>query len=172
MARKVSVAGFTVLLAMSSASLALACGDKFLVQGSCCVGGSRFDRIHAAAHPAAILIVRSPDSKAIEAVTHADYQSTLREVGNSVAICGDASRCAAEAQSGKIDVVLADARDAPKLEELFRSVTPRPVVVPVTYKAAKSEVTELKAQYGHYFNAPSRPDRLAELVDEVMGQQP
>jgi hypothetical protein len=152
-------------------TLAHACGDKFLVQGSCCVGGKSWARMHAARKPGTILILQDDSSPAMAAVSKSKYEDRLRDVGHTVTTCNRPDLCKLAAENGKVDVLLADAKDADQLREDLRAHSSRTVVVPVVYMAAKAQLNELKEHFDHVFNAPDPPTRLVDLINQVTSRR-
>ena len=149
------------------ASSSHACGDKFLVTGR----GQSYYRMHLAARPAAILIYQSPGSAVQVAGEKSKMENSLRDAGHRVAVCGAALDCDLAVSVGGYDIVMADIADAPKVAEKLRSESSRTVVVPIGYKAPKSEVQKAKSDFGYVYESPSSPGKLLKVIDDVMSKQ-
>ena len=158
------------LLALAAVALVIeatpshACGDKYLVQGR----AQRFARIYQPEKPASILIYENASSKGIASVTKKNSQKALRQVGHSVYLCKSKSECELAVSTSQYDVILADIADIPELEKMVRDRTPRPLVLPVAYRATRGELAQLRSEHGRVYNAPQRSNRLLLTINKTL----
>jgi hypothetical protein len=148
-------------LLLLSTEPAHACGDKFVIVGR----GSRFQRAYVALHPASLLVLNS------KVTAERDLQSSLKIAGHTVRVVSDTGSLAAAVAAGRVDLVLADFRDA---EEIGR-VLPREafdrLLLPVIDGSSKSSVAAATNQYkcllGHGRSMKASRHFLAE-IDSAM----
>lgn len=141
----------------------LACGDKFVVLGR----GVRFQQIHAAKHPASILVYMSPGSQVAQADKEFQLQAMLKLAGHKpVAVEGQEFTRALS--SKKYDLVLADLPDAAKLEREVSSAPSKPAVVPVLYNPTSAELATAEEKYSCVLKASKKNRQLLSVLDEVM----
>lgn len=153
--------GAAALAMLTWASLALACGDKFLAPGR----GPSLCALNKPPHKIAILIYGDPSSAAVSAVTSAEYRKTLAMVGYKVTTCSSGQDCLREMKDKKFDVVLADSKDAQAVKEQTGSN-----VVPLYSGASKQEVQQGKAIYGQAFDASGGSLRLLPVINRAASQ--
>lgn len=145
------------------APVLFACGDKFVVLGR----GVRFQRIHAARHPASILVYMSPGSRVAQADKEFQLQAMLKLAGHKpVAVEGPGFTHALS--SKKYDLVLADLADAAKLEQEASSAPSKPAVVPVLYNPTSAELATAEESYSCVLQASKKNRHLLAVLDEVM----
>lgn len=111
-----------------------------------------------------ILIYGNEESAAVAAVAGPEVRKTLEGVGHKVSLCSDASNCEAAVGSGRFDVVLADAKDAPTVR---KSPGTRVAVVPLFLRAPKEELSHAKAVFGQAFDAAGGGLRLLPVVNRA-----
>jgi hypothetical protein len=161
--KRFAVALAAVLGVSLFATPLLACGDKFVVLGR----GVRFHRVHAAKHPASILVYMNPGSRVAQAEKEFQLQALLKLAGHKpVAVEGAA--LAQALSSKKYDVVLADLGDAATLEHEVTSSASKPVVVPVLYNPTKADLATAAEKYSCVLAASKKNRNLLDVVDEVM----
>jgi hypothetical protein len=165
MRRTFAFLGVLAVALATSLTDARACGDKFLVVGR----GVRYQRVHAAAHPASILIYMNPASHVPAAAKDVQLEASLKQAGHTVQQVQTAGQLDDALKAKKYDVVLADIADSPGLEKQMGSAASRPSVVPILYHPTADEVSQAKKQYGCALKAPN-PDPLA-AIDEAMSQR-
>lgn len=161
---KRSAVALAVVVGVSlAATPLLACGDKFVVLGR----GVRFQRVHAAQHPASILIYMNPGSRVAQADKEFQLQTMLKLAGHRpVVVEGAALEGALSSKS--YDVVLTDLGDAPSLEQQATSSASKPVVVPVLYNPSEAELATAEEKYSCVLAASKKNRNLLDVVDEVM----
>lgn len=155
--------GAVVLTVLAWASVASACGDKFLAPGR----GPSSCAINRPPHQIAVLIYGNPSSAAVSALSSPEYRKTMAMVGYKVTTCTGDEECVRELKGKKFDVVLADARDAQAAKENTGAR-----VVPVLMKASKAEVKEAKHAYGQAFDASGGSLKLLPVVNRAANQSP
>ena len=141
---------------------AQACGDKFLVVGR----GVKYQRAHAAVHPASILIYMNPASRLPAAAREIKLESNLKQAGHKVQTIEDPTRLDDALKSAQYDLVLADVADSPSLEKHVGARPSRPVVMPVLYHPTADELAAAQKQYGCAMKAPAK-DYLAAIDDAI-----
>lgn len=141
----------------------LACGDKFVVLGR----GVRFQRIHAAKHPASILVYMSPGSRVAQADKELHLQALLKLAGHK-AVAAEGPAFTQALSSKKYDLVLADLPDAARLEQEIRSAPSKPAVVPVLYNPTTSELATAEEKYSCVLEATKKSRQLLAVLDDVM----
>jgi len=158
----IGIASAAIVLVWTDAQ---ACGDKFLVVGR----GVRYQRMHPAAHPGAILIYMNPGSRVPVAAKEIQLQSSLKRAGHKVETAENAGSLQDALKSARYDLVLADIADSPALERQLGSQPSMPAVVPVLYRPTGDELAAAQRQYGCAVKAPSK-DYLA-AIDQAMLQR-
>jgi hypothetical protein len=164
--KRLTVALAAVAGVFLAATPLLACGDKFVVLGR----GVRFQHVHAAKHPASILVYMNPGSRVAQAEKEFQLQAMLKLAGHKPVAVEGASL--AQALSSKsYDVVLADLGDAATLEQEVTSVPSKPVVVPVLYNPTKADLAAAEEKYSCVLAASKKNRNLLDVVDEVMSSR-
>ena len=153
-----SIAAAAVVL---GASIAAACGDKFIVASA----GSRAFR---SKYPSSILIFMNPSSRVPAADAEFRLQATLKAAGHKAVVADSEAEVQKAIASGKYDLVLADIVDVPGLRKQASAVSPRPVVVPLLYKPTPAELTAAEKE-ADCLVRPSKQSRdLLLVVDATM----
>src|SRR5688572_12296551 len=80
-----------------------ACGDKLVVLGR----GVRFERIHQAVNPGAVLVYLNPESNLPRADEEFHLSASLELAGHTVQTVGSAGELERAWRSGEADVILA-----------------------------------------------------------------
>src|SRR5215212_7175525 len=109
-----------VVLALSTSALypaAQACGDKFLMVGR----GAKFQRAYASLYPGKVLIYARPSSDAKAGVSNLQLHKALRQAGHSVSIIEDWTLLEQALKTVPFDVILVDAAEGLKLQNLVSS---------------------------------------------------
>ena len=153
--------GAVVLTVLAWASIASACGDKFLAPGR----GPGLCALNKPPHQIAVLIYGDASSAAVKAVSSADYRKSMAMVGYKVTTCTGSEECNRELKGRKFDVVLVDAKDARAVKEQTGSN-----VVAMLIEASKEEVQEAKVAYGQAFDASSGSLKLLPVINHAANQ--
>jgi hypothetical protein len=153
--------GTTLLAVMACATIASACGDKFLAPAR----GPSLCALNKPPHQIAVLIYGDPSSAAVSAVSSAEYRKTLTKVGYKVTMCTGSDECLQELKGKKFDVVLADAKDARAVKEQTGSN-----VLPVVMKATKEEAKKAKTDHGQVFDAAGGSLKLLSVINRAANQ--
>lgn len=147
------------------ATIAFACGDKFLVIGK----GIRYERAHAATHPGSILIYRNKDMEDPKAGS--DLESALKKAGHKIETVDNASKLDATLQTGKFDLVVVNLADAPLVEQQIISSPSKPAVLPVIYNRTGTELAAAGKQYNCILKAAGKNTDVLKVVDEAVGDR-
>jgi hypothetical protein len=165
---KVLIFGAFLSIVLAAAEPDLqACGDKFLFVGRIV----KYQQTVAASSPASILIYMNPASKLPAAVQETKLDSLLSMAGHRVEAVGDSEAVARAVRTGRYDVLLVDAADAPHAD-LWKAAAPSLVVVPVLYHATKAEQVAAEQTYKRILKAPAKPTDSLALVNEIMKGRP
>lgn len=146
-------------------TMAIACGDKFLVIGK----GIRYERAHAATHPGSILIYRNKDLEDPKAGS--DLETALKKAGHTIQTVDDASKLDATLQAGKFDIVVVNLADAPLVEQQIISSPSKPAVLPIIYNRTGTEVAAAGKQYDCILKAAGKNTNVLQVVDEAVGER-
>jgi len=165
MKTKIRLLIFAALSFVLFATMAIACGDKFLVIGK----GIRYERAHAAVHPGSILIYRN---KGIEdAKAGSDLETALKKAGHKIQTVDDVSKLDSTLQAGKFDLVVVNLADAPLVEQQIISSPSKPAVLPVIYNRTGTEVAAAGKQYDCILKAAEKNSNVLQTVDEAVGER-
>jgi hypothetical protein len=145
-----------------SHTVAFACGDKLLVLGR----GVRFQRAFAAVHPASILLFARRASAVPAAMK--DFEATLKDAGHKLQTVEDSTKLAESLKTGKYDLVLVDVADAAALEQDVQSSPSKPMMLPLSYNATKTEVTSAEGRFGSLLKIPSKNGQYLATIDRAM----
>jgi hypothetical protein len=149
-----------VLLALvTSASTykdVFACGDKFLR-----VGRSARFRGYASIHPSSVLVYAPR-------WTHlgiTQFEQMLKHGGHTPVTVTTSSAMSQALAVGKYDVVVTSYADAALVGKELDALPSRPALLPLLYKATKSEATEANARY----RCLLRPEKMTpfEALEEI-----
>ena len=140
---------------------ATSCSDKFLVIGR----GLRYERTHAASHPASILIY------ALSQEASKDLQSTLHLAGHQIKSISDEDQLYASLNSTHYDVVLVSLADVSLLERKIMATSSRPVVLPVIYKATGPALDASEQQYPCILKYKDKNRNAVAVIDQVMDER-
>jgi hypothetical protein len=149
----------TVIVARTDLS---ACGDKFLR-----VGRSVRIRGYASVHPSSILVY------APRWTPHgiAEFEQILKRGGHKPVTVTNSTALAHAFAGARYDVVITDYSDAGTVRNELDTLPTRPALLPVVYKASKTEAAEAAASYQCLlkpekmttFQALEEIDRLIDL---------
>ena len=156
----VALAGTLCLSATSSN----ACGDKFLTVGR----GVRYQRAHAAARPASVLLFTTPGSRAAAAAKQVRLEWSLRQAGHHVRTVADTAGLDAALGASHYDLVVAGPADSVALRDRLGANAMRSVVLPIVYRPTQAELATAERDFGPVLEVPGR-DPLA-VVDAAMAR--
>jgi hypothetical protein len=157
---RVAAASLAIMMFVSSASPAFACGDKFLRPGR-----SSRQAKYAAAYPASILIVKSARSNPNGLK---DWQKMLKKAGhNSLVVDGAGVSKALAGQA--YDVLIADYSEAVAIAPTLQSISDRPGLLPVLSKSSKALEAQARSEF-HSVIDPSAMTAFQALqeIDSLM----
>jgi len=144
-----------------------ACGDKLVVLGR----GVRFERIHRATHPGAIVVFLNPDSNLPRAEEEFHLSGSLELAGHTVVEVGSRVELERALQAGATDVIVADLDDATSLWKELDGAGGAPAVIPVLYKPTPQDLEKAERLTTCVGQAGKRKTRnLLAIVDEMVGQ--
>jgi hypothetical protein len=162
MLRRLSFVLLIVIAVASAGSDIFACGDKFLR-----VGRSARFRGYASVHPSSILVYAPRWTR------HgiADFEQMLKHGGHKPVTVTSTDAMSQAFAGGKYDVVITSYADAQVVAKELQALPSRPALMPVVYKATKTETAEAAATYRCLlrpekmtaFQALEEIDRLIEL---------
>ena len=147
-----------------AATTVLACGDKFVVLGR----GVRFLGLHAALHPASILIYMNPASHVPAADKEFQIQSTLKLAGHKPHAVENPGDLGKALSSGSYDLVLGDLSDVAMLERQVETVPTKPAVIPVVYNLTGAELAAAEKEHSCLIKASKKNHELLAVIDEAM----
>jgi ABC-type amino acid transport substrate-binding protein len=131
-----------------------ACGDKLLVLGR----GVRFQS-DVPLQPASILLYR---------LDNPGLKSVLNDAGHKLQSAENRQDLEAALKTGKYDILMVRLPDASGVEALAASAPSKPIVLPLVFKGAKTEVALAEKQYGCVVKAPNRTGHYLATVDKAM----
>jgi hypothetical protein len=116
--------------------LARACGDKLTILG----GGIPFDRIHSDHRHGSVLLYLNPDSRLSTASGDSHLDETLTRNGHQVRIARTDAELKQALSEGKVDFVLADWSEAPRIQPDVSGGIPIVSVIPGGSQDARAHV--------------------------------
>lgn len=146
-------------ITLSAVETAHACGDKTMRVGR----GLRFYQLQASKNPSSILI----HSPALPAGNASRLKDFLKAVGHKANTFDDVNRLNETLKTGQYDLVLTSLSAAPDLERQVASLSPKTVVVPVTFKL-KSEEAVVAKQFKVIVKNPKYAEDFLQAVNQVM----
>ena len=163
MKMKLVVGGLLVLAGVGAGTDLLACGNKFLLVSR----GTRFGKVAAARHPAAILLYVNRTSALPEALGKVPVEAILSKAGYQPTTVSDPAELEQALRQGGWDLVLADLADSAALHDRLQG-DGAPMVVPVVYRPARGVEKQAKKDYGRVLRAPFKGQRLLETIDDAV----
>jgi len=142
---------------------ALACGDKLLV-----VGRGLRPRHKAAAQPASILLYATPGGALPAALGEGGLQKDLERAGHRLSRVGTAEELTRALGTGSYDLVLADFKEAPRVEAAAGQAPTRPTVLPTLYKPSSAELKAAESEFQCVLTSPGKDKDYLAVVDEAM----
>src|SRR5688572_14611857 len=137
--------------------IANACGDKTMRVG----GGLRSLQLLAKKNPSSILI----HTQALPTGRASRLQEFLKTVGHKANTFDNVDRVSEALKTAHYDVVLTDLADAADLQRRLASLSPKTVVVPVTFK---SEETAAAKGYKIVVKNPKYAEDFLPAINQVM----
>jgi hypothetical protein len=163
MRRAIEVISCCCLFLMLTVTHVMGCGDKVLALG-------RAVKLrYASNHSASILLyLRTGSSTAAAVSSDVSLQSALKKSSQVLKIVNDRSGLDQALNRGKYDLIVADAADAPVIEQQLQAISSHTVVVPVMYQANKTEASVVAKHFHVVLKAPSKVDSYFMALDEAM----
>jgi hypothetical protein len=158
MKHRVLCGGLSLVLAVSSASELLACGDKFLVGGR----GTRYQRPKNA-RAASVLLYANPASGLPDALGKLPVESVLKQQGHRLTTAESLEQLATLLSSGRFDVLLAASTVVTAIEGLLGGKADAPQVVAFCIKGQTVE-----AEVPCAVKAPPKERSLLEAIDKAV----
>jgi hypothetical protein len=163
--RSLRLLGTCVLLALPLATVANACGEKFLVPG----GAIDAQCVNAPSRTLSILIYGTDVSKATAALAGKDVVGMLKGVGHKVTVCKSAEECKDALTDGSYDMVLVDASSAKSMRE--QAAVPKgkhgTVVLPVIMTKSRAEIATAKHEFGRVVNADDDGLKILPVINRA-----
>src|SRR5262249_25573881 len=129
-----------LLCFLTVTAVAWACGDKLVL-----MMGARSSLIkpgHAA------MILAYPGQTASAAlVRDLQFQAALKKAGHRIQVVEDTAGLDTALMRGKYDLVMTDITNANEVSQRVLSATPKPVLLPVAFRAAKEEQSAFQKKY-------------------------
>ena len=160
MSQRLCVAILTIVTTGWVCADAIACGDKFLR-----VGRSARFRAYASVHPSSILVY------APRWTDHgiADFEQMLKRAGHKPVTVTTMMAMAQAFAGRKYDVVITSYSDTGAVRKEIEILNSRPALLPVIYKATKTEAAEAHATYRSLLNPEKMtPFQALEEIDRLI----
>jgi hypothetical protein len=157
--RKLIVVLIALSATWSTVKLANACGDKTMRVG----GGLRFLQFQASKNPSSILI----HAAALPAGNASRLKDFLKTVGHKANTFDNVDRLGEALKTGQYDLVLTNLAAAAELQKHVASLSPKTVVVPVTFKPSSEEAATAR-QYKVIVKNPKYAEDFLPAVYQVM----
>jgi hypothetical protein len=154
MRRIVFILGLILLVLSLGERPVDACGDKLLVLGR----GVRFQS-DIPLQPASILVYK---------LNNPGLQSVLREAGHKIESVENRQDLEGALKAGKYDIVLTVLSEANSLAGVVAAAPSKPLLIPLVFKGAKSEIATAEKQYQCVLKAPNRVGHYLATVDKAM----
>jgi hypothetical protein len=162
MRRLAGTASCCCLFILLAVTQGMGCGDKVLALG-------RAVKLrYVSTHSASILLYLHSGTPAASAMSDASLQSALKRSSQVLKIVTDAAELDQALNRGKYDLVVADPRDAPGIEQQLQAISSRSVVIPLLYQSTKAEASTLAKHYHVILKAPAKMDSYFSALDEGM----
>jgi len=163
MDRRIVWAITVAALATIGSSVALACGDKFLMVGR----GLTFQRAYAAVHPASIVIMLPPKSMKSASVRDSRLQSALKMAGHRVEVVKQPADLRDALARSRQDIVLVERADADAISGI-NAASPKPSIVAVMEDPSPAEFAAARQQLDYVLKTPQPVNQVLNLLDDVM----
>jgi len=143
---------------------ALACGDRFLVTGSPPTVGQVF----RPSGPVEVLIYGGSESAAVAAVTRKGAREALESVSERISFCTDPASCIETMNaSGRDVIVLADARDADRVQSELAGNPHVISVIPFVDKGSRDLRSDARARFGIVLDSGTGSVKLASTICQM-----
>lgn len=119
-------------------------------------------------HQLSILAFAPRDLPSADSIRQLPSQPAVKRAGHQFQLVEDAARLDQALKAGKYDLVMADVSVADELSRRVESVSYRPLVVPVAYKATKAEDSATQKKFHCLLKAPSGSDEYFDAVDQAL----
>jgi len=156
MLRRLSLVLLILITVASAGTDIFACGDKFLRVGR----SSRF-RGYASVHPSSILVYAPRWTRhGID-----DFEKMLKHGGHKPVTVTTTDAMSHAVVGGKYDLVITSYLDADAVTKELQALPSRPALLPVVYKATKTETAEALATY----RCLIRPEKMTpfQALEEI-----
>jgi hypothetical protein len=162
--RRTGLVLLMVVGVMTGWRAAEACGDKLLLLGR----SVKFQRAYASVYPGHVLIYAHPSTNKKAAIREPQFQKQLRQAGHAVSVIEDASLLEQALRTTKVDVVLVDLMEVPRLEMLASASPSHPTVMPVLFPSKSPELKALQQQYACKLKNDDSPMRYLDSIEQAM----
>ncbi len=156
MRRRLSLVLLIVITVASAGTDIFACGDKFLR-----VGRSARFRGYASVHPSSILVYAPRWTR------HgiAEFEQMLKHGGHKPVTVTTTDAMSHAVVGGKFDLLITSYADVDAVTNELRALPSRPALLPVVYKATKTETAEAAASY----RCLLRPEKMTafQALEEI-----
>jgi hypothetical protein len=156
MLRRLSLVLLILITVASAGTDIFACGDKFLR-----VGRSARFRGYASVHPSSILVYAPRWTR------HgiADFEQMLKHGGHKPVTVTTADEMSRAVVVGKYDLVITSYADADAVTKEFQALPSKPALLPLVYKATKTQTAEAVATY----RCLLRPEKMTpfQALEEI-----
>jgi hypothetical protein len=159
MSRTASIVVALIVAAPALYPVAHACGDKFLMVGR----GAKFQRAYASVHPGKLLIFARPSTDPKAAIRDPQLHRALRQAGHAVSVVEDWNLLEQALKTVPVDLILADAAEAPRLQAAMASSATHPEALYVAFPKTvppSDLICRLKSS--------DRPIRFLDEVENAM----
>jgi hypothetical protein len=154
----------SLAVATIGSTVALACGDKFLMVGR----GLSFQRAYAAVHPASIVIVLPPKSMKSAAVRDPRLLSALKLAGHRVEVVKQPADLGEALARLRRDIVLVERADAAVIADISPDGQLKPTIVAVMEDPTPAEVAAAHQELDYVLKTPQPVSQVLNLLDDVM----
>lgn len=149
---------FSLILASTAAS---ACGDKLSAFSRALNHGSR-------AHRAQILLLAPAGSTTAALAADAQFQRAVKKGRHQLRIADSDDRLSSELATGNVDLVLADADLAAKVEEQIRLKSSSTLFVPVLSSPSKAMLRDTEHRYSVVLTSRAKSSRYLDALDDAV----
>jgi len=143
---------------------ASACGDKFVLVGA----GARVMR---SKYPSRVLVFMNPSSRIPAAEKEFHVEATLTAAGHKATVVESQAEVQKALETGKYDLVLADAADVPQLRQRCGASPSKPAVLPLLYKPTAEELAAAEKEANCVARPSKKATDLLVVVDETMKER-
>ena len=145
---------------------ALACGDKLVI-----VGRGVRPKGYKGAKPASILLYADPKGSVPAALDQGNLRKDLERAGHRLRSVGTHEELAAALNTGTYDLLFADFKAAPGLEDEANAAASKPTVLPTLFNSTAAELAAASSQYECVLKAPGQQKDYLTVVNEALAQR-